>query len=74
MNCSICKHGETEPGHVTVTLEREGTIVVIKNVPAQVCQDCSEYYLDQTTTDRVLEQAADAARRNAEMEVLRYAA
>lgn len=74
MKCSICKHGETEPGHVTVTLERGGTIIVVKDVPAQVCQDCGEYYLDQATAERVLAQAEDAVRRNAEMEILRYAA
>ena len=74
MKCSICKHGETEPGHVTVTLERGNTVVVIKDVPAQVCQDCGEYYLDQATTARLLEQAEGAVRRNVEMEVLRYAA
>jgi len=33
MTCVICEVGETEPGTTTVTLEKDGTITVIKNVP-----------------------------------------
>ena len=74
MKCVICKHGETAPGSVTVTFEREGTVVVIKAVPASVCQDCGEYYLDEATSARVLAMGEEAVRRRAEMEVVRYAA
>ena len=45
MRCVICKHGETQPGLVTVTLERDESIVIIKRVPAEVCDNCGEYYL-----------------------------
>ncbi|MCA9913998.1 MAG: type II toxin-antitoxin system MqsA family antitoxin, partial [Anaerolineae bacterium] len=34
MKCVICKQGDTRPGTVTVTLERGGTTLVFKNVPA----------------------------------------
>lgn len=39
MKCVICKHGETKSGLVTVTLERDESIVVIKKVPASVCNN-----------------------------------
>ena len=42
MKCVICKYGETEPGTTTITLERDNTTLVIKNVPADVCQYCGE--------------------------------
>ena len=74
MSCVICRTGEMQPGHVTVTLQRGGTIVVIKGVPAQVCQVCGEYYLDEPVAERVHADAEDAVRRHAEVEVLRYAA
>ena len=32
----ICRHGTTQPGTVTVTLERGATVIVIKDVPAEV--------------------------------------
>ena len=74
MQCTICKHGKTEPGNVTVTMQRKETIVIIKEVPAEVCQDCGEYYLDESVSRQVLAQAEEAAKRNAEVEILRFAA
>ena len=45
MTCVICKQGDTKPGKVTVTLKRDGCTVIFKDVPAQVCENCGEYYL-----------------------------
>ena len=49
-------------------------MVVIKDVPAQVCDDCGEYYLDEAVTKRIYASAEVALERHAEVEVLRYAA
>jgi YgiT-type zinc finger domain-containing protein len=46
MKCIICKNGTTGAGKATVTLERESTTVVIKGVPAEVCHNCGEEYVD----------------------------
>jgi YgiT-type zinc finger domain-containing protein len=37
MTCVICRTGETHAGHATVTLHRAYTTVVIKQVPADIC-------------------------------------
>lgn len=74
MNCVICKTGETHPGHATITLTRAGTTVVIKQTPADVCDNCGEYYLSEEMTERVLGVAEEALRKGAEIEVLRWAA
>ena len=74
MKCVICKTGETEPGGVTVTLQRGETTVLIKDTPADVCQNCGEYYLDEAVTRKVYGQAEQAVRRHTEVEILRYAA
>ena len=74
MKCVICKHGQTQPGLVTVTLERDESIVVIKKVPAEVCNNCGEYYLNDTITEQVLEKAELAVNNGAEVEIMKYAA
>ncbi|BAZ10546.1 hypothetical protein NIES4071_23690 [Calothrix sp. NIES-4071] len=74
MKCVICKHGETKPVLVTVTLERDESIVVIKKVPAEVCNNCGEYYLNDNITEQVLERAYVAVNNGAEVEIIRYAA
>lgn len=74
MRCVICKHGETKSGKTTVTLQRGETIVIIKEVPADVCDNCGEYYLNEKITDQVLLMAEEAVKKNAEVEILRFAA
>lgn len=69
MNCLICKHGETQNGAVTVTLERDGATLVFKNVEAEVCVNCGEAYLDEATTARLLRAADESARQGVQVEV-----
>ena len=54
MTCTICKHGETGRGKVTVMLQRRRSTVIIKGVPGDICGNCGEYYLGGAVTDRVL--------------------
>ena len=74
MTCLICKTGETKEGSATVTLEKGATTVVLKDVPAEICDNCGEYYLDSEKTARVLELANEAAARRSEVEIVRFAA
>lgn len=73
MKCVICKNGETRPGKVTVTLERGGTTLVIKAVPAQVCANCGEEYVDESVTAQLLKTAEEAARAGVQVDVREYA-
>ncbi|BFU96885.1 MAG: hypothetical protein NTNFB02_36070 [Nitrospira sp.] len=74
MKCVICKTGETQPGAATVTLEREGATVVIKAVPARVCTNCGEEYVEENTTARLLQIAEEAVRAGVQVDVRMYAA
>jgi YgiT-type zinc finger domain-containing protein len=74
MNCVICKHGVTHPGKTTVVLQRGPTSVIIKDVPAEICDNCGEYYLDSDIAGNVLELAENAVQRKSEVEILRFAA
>lgn len=59
--CSACNKGTVKRGTTTATFEADGTTVVVRNVPADVCDACGEGYYDPITTERLLELAADAA-------------
>jgi YgiT-type zinc finger domain-containing protein len=74
MNCHICKQGQTSDGKATVTLVRGETAVIVKGVPAEICDNCGEYYLSEVVAQHVYDLAEAAARRRAEVEILRYAA
>ena len=71
MKCVICKNGDTKKGKVTVTLERKGTIIAIKDVLADVCNNCGEYYLNTEMTKEVLKKAEQAYKNGTEIEVIR---
>ncbi|MDR8393392.1 type II toxin-antitoxin system MqsA family antitoxin [Aliifodinibius sp. S!AR15-10] len=61
-------------GKVTVTLQRGNSIIVIKSVPASVCENCGEYTLTESVTKKIMDTAEKAVANNAEVEVLQYAA
>ena len=74
MKCLICKNGDTQPGKVTVTLQRGDTIVIVKEVPAKVCENCAEYYLSEEITEKLLTKAGQAAASGVEVEIIKFAA
>ncbi|MFO8039316.1 MAG: type II toxin-antitoxin system MqsA family antitoxin [Sodalinema sp.] len=73
MNCVMCKHGQTVPGQTTVTLERDGVMVILKNVPAEICDNCGESYLSDETTRVILENAEEAIAKGIDLEIRHYA-
>jgi YgiT-type zinc finger domain-containing protein len=74
MKCVICKQGETSPGQATVTLQRGESTIIFKQVPAEICINCGEYYLSQDIAERLLNRAEEAVKNGAELEILRFAA
>ena len=74
MKCVICKKGETQPGKVTVTLDKDGATLVFKGVPARICSNCGEEYVDGHIASNLLASAAEAARSGIEVEVRQYGA
>jgi YgiT-type zinc finger domain-containing protein len=73
--CVICRRGaETDLGRTTVTLERRQTVLVIRGVPAQVCRNCGEAYVDETVTADLLKVAEEAVRTGIQVDVREYMA
>lgn len=74
MKCVICKKGETSLGKTTVTLDRENSTIVIKHVPAQICRNCGEEYVDEKTAKHLLKTAEKAAQDGTLVDVREYIA
>ena len=74
MRCVVCKEGETNKDFTTVMLEREGTTLVFKDVPADICDNCGEEYITAKTNRELLKIANDAVKRGVSLEMLKYAA
>ncbi len=72
MRCVICKQEETRAGETTVTLERQGATILFKNVPAEICNNCGEAYVDESVTGKLLGTAEQAASAGVLVDVLEY--
>lgn len=74
MKCMICKQGDTQNGLAVVTLQRDERTLVIKGVPAEICENCGEYYLSQEIANRLYQQAEESLQHGAEVEIGRFVA
>ena len=72
MKCVICKQGNTLPGTTTITLEREELTLVVKNVPALVCQNCGEAYVEAEATQNLLKSAEEMAQAGTQVDIRYY--
>ena len=50
--CDLCG-GTLQPGQTTLEIWRGDTLLVIKDVPADVCQQCHEAYLSAATSEQL---------------------
>ena len=57
-----------------MTLSREQLTLVVKGVPALVCENCGEEYLDEATTTQLLQTAEEAAGAGVQVDVRQYVA
>jgi len=74
MKCVICHQGETRPGTATLVLERDGRTVIVKHVPAQVCENCGEEYVEEVAAAAALDSAEHAVAEGADFVIREYAA
>ena len=71
MNCVLCKANLSD-GKVNHIVDLGERIIIIKNVPANVCVQCGEYYVD-TETALKLEPVVEEARKiKAEVFIVKY--
>ena len=56
----MCKNGETKQGKSVITLTKGKLVFTLKNVPAQICHDCGEEYINEDTTKLILQTANES--------------
>ncbi len=50
--CDLCG-GELKPGKTTLEIWRGEELIIIRDVPAYVCQQCGEAYISVTVSERL---------------------
>lgn len=72
MKCLICRNGETCNGTASITLERDGTTILFRDVPGEICNTCGEIYHSEDVTSILLKQAEQAYQAGIDVEIRRY--
>lgn len=72
MICVICGIGEIRAGTAAVTLTSGGMTMVVRSVPALVCQNCAEEFLDDAVSQNIARAADDAKRARVTFQLREY--
>jgi hypothetical protein len=56
-----------------MTLERDGMTLVIRHVPARICTNCGEEYVDEATTAQLLSGAEKAVQAGGQVHIREFA-
>jgi len=72
MKCVICKHGQSVKGTTTITLAKDSATIVFKKVPAMICDNCGEEYLDGTISKELLIKAKRIIQSGVEVDIRNY--
>ena len=72
MKCFVCRFGEIAPGTTTFSLNLKSMALVVKEVPAEVCDSCGEGYFDQSVSERLDEIVNQAEESGVEFMVRKY--
>ena len=73
MVCAMCK-AEMKQGSVNFPVDLESNFILIKEVPAYICEQCGEYFLGDDVAEAIEEIVEKAKVSNVEFEILRFAA
>lgn len=74
MTCVICKNGSTEKGTTVATFTKNELVIVFRNVPADICQNCGENYIDEDISKNLLSVANEAYKNGVKVDVRDYIA
>ena len=69
--CPLCG-GRVGPGHTTFTADTETCVIVVRHVPASVCAQCGESWLDDETAGNLKRTVNEARARRHQVDVLAY--
>jgi YgiT-type zinc finger domain-containing protein len=70
--CFNCPEGEYQTGTTTRTLEDGDTVLVVKEVPALVCDKCGDAVFSESVSERLEALIDEAVASGVESEVRRY--
>jgi YgiT-type zinc finger domain-containing protein len=70
MICSICPIGTCHDGITEELFNKKGRLIILKNLPALICDNCSAKLFSENTSAAILANLKDAEHSTAELEMI----
>ena len=74
MKCPLCHQGELRSGTADETVNYQGMTLVVRGVPAEICDTCGEAYFAEEVTQRLLDLARESSAAGVVVDVRNYVA
>jgi YgiT-type zinc finger domain-containing protein len=71
MDCVMCR-GLMEEKTINHIVDKDGHITIIKNVPAKVCKQCGESFIDHSVAVKLEELLEKYSSNNVEVLIINY--
>ncbi|WP_045213595.1 type II toxin-antitoxin system MqsA family antitoxin [Desulfonatronovibrio magnus] len=71
--CPLCG-GKQNPGTTTFTVDKGSVLVVVRNVPAMVCDQCGEAWIMDSVAEDLERIVSEARSKRSQVEVIDMAA
>ena len=72
--CPLCKNGSLTSGVATETFEQGSAVIVVRNIPADVCNNCGEEFISDAVSRKLVEDVNKEFDKGVQIEVLNFAA
>ncbi|HXL57774.1 MAG TPA: type II toxin-antitoxin system MqsA family antitoxin [Chitinophagaceae bacterium] len=72
MKCIVCKNGDTEKKKVNFTGTQQGYFLVVKDVEADVCNNCGEIYYTSENMNFIEAKIKEALKNSEKVEILKF--
>ena len=69
--CPLCS-GKIEESSTTFTVDLGNGVLIVREVPAQICRQCGEEWFDKKVSHRLDQLAEGMRERGAEVEIVTY--
>lgn len=70
-DCPLCE-GKKEKGFTTYTVEFEGSILIVKKVPVNICSQCGEEWVPSEVAKKLEKITSDVRKKKPELEILSF--
>lgn len=70
--CPVCHGGQKQPGTTTFTVDLGFGVIVVREVPAQVCDLCGTDWIEDPVAEKLEQIVAQARRKHPVVEVANW--